>query len=245
MQVSHKKLRFLITLHVLYKYTDANHRLNSKKLNEFLKPYGVESGYRSLKDTIEVLWKYGVGVKTHGTLNKHGVWLEERPLTDAALKQLIFAVTTNPYLAADQQADLLESLNPLVTVYQEPLLQNNVQLTQNSASLSAKQIEAYSVIHEAICTNKRVRIAKKKISRTKGEQIQYSSFTPKGFHVIEDEIYIVGYNHQKEEIETVPLAAIENVEFAKRKKNSHEDMAKMLVNDASDQQISQLHIYSE
>lgn len=231
MQVSHKKLRFLITLHALYKHTDENHRLNSKKLNAFLKPYGVESSDSALRDTIEVLWRYGVGVKTHGVLNKHGVWLQDRPLYEAALKQLIFAITTNPLLSAEQQAELLESLNPLVTVYQEPLLHSHIQMVQNSSPLSGKQIEIYSTIHEAISTNKRVHIAKRNISRTRGENIQRCFFTPKCFQVTEKQIYALGYNHLKKEVEGIAITDIESAVLASRRKNSHEDMVRTLLDD--------------
>ena len=121
------KLRTLVTLHALWKHSDANHRMNTVKLNEHLRPYNVGcTTSRVLNDTVRILREWGMDVRSKGVWENQGIWIENRPLPDHELSRLIFAVTTNPHLSKDQASDILQSLKPFVTVYQEHLLQGRV-----------------------------------------------------------------------------------------------------------------------
>lgn len=217
MKAISKKLRFLITLHALFKYTDENHRLNSKKLNTFLRPYGLESGYRSLGDTIDVLRQFGVDVQTHGVLNKHGVWLGDRPLTEATLNTLIFAINTNPYLSSQQTTNLLKELKPLVTVYQEPLLQI-VGGSVPNAEEPPLLVSCYVTLHKAICHNRRVYLF---VEKTAGSRKVL--FTPRYLCKSANGICTVGYLHEKKIVVGIYLQEVSKVELASNRKTANDD----------------------
>lgn len=220
MRTSNKKLRFLITLHALFKYTDENHRLNSKKLNSFLRPYGVESGYRSLSDTIDVLRQFGVDVQTHGVHNKHGVWLGKRLLSEETLKFLLFAINTNPHLSSQQTTDLLEKLKPLVTVYQEPLLQNVSGFTANVETPSSL-MQCYATLHEAICNNRRVYLFTENQEPSKRKAL----FTPRYLCKRASGICVVGYLHRSKKVKGIDLQEITKVEMVLKHKTVKQDVA--------------------
>ena len=64
MKAKAMKLRMLITLHALFKYTDKDHQMNTAKLNEFLRPVGLEfRGGTALSDTVRVLRDFGLDVR--------------------------------------------------------------------------------------------------------------------------------------------------------------------------------------
>ena len=134
------KLRTLVTLHALFKHSDATHRMNSIKLNDFLRPYNLDCTSRVLNDTVRVLREFGVDVRNKGVWENQGIWIQDRPLPDAELNQLIFAVTTNPHLSKSQATEILQNLQPFVTVYQEHLLQGFVDCTPISSCTSPGRI---------------------------------------------------------------------------------------------------------
>lgn len=117
------KLTTIISLYALFKHTDEEHRLNSVKLNEFLRPYGLEcSGYKTLNKTIKALRMLGVEIKCKGWGSDKGFYVVNRPLNNDELNILVYAVTTNPNLSNEQIDEVLQSIKPFVTVYQEGLL---------------------------------------------------------------------------------------------------------------------------
>ncbi len=122
MKVRSVKLRTFAILHIFYKYTDEKHRLNSRKLNEYLAPYGLECDKGVIRDTVKRLREFGVDVGYKGFWGTAGYWIKDRPLEDKALKKLVAAVTTNPNVSQEDKTEILASLRPLVTVYQEYML---------------------------------------------------------------------------------------------------------------------------
>ena len=54
MKAKSMKMRFLITLYALFRHSDEDHRLNTSKINEFLRPYQLDCTGRVLNDTVSV-----------------------------------------------------------------------------------------------------------------------------------------------------------------------------------------------
>lgn len=219
------KLRTIATLHTLWKYSDADHRMNTVKLNEHLHPYNVGcTTSRVLNDTVRILREYGVDVRNKGTWDNQGIWIENRPLPDHELKRLIFAVTTNPHLSKEQATDILQSLKPFVTVYQENILQGLVD-TEPTIEADDALYWAYAVIHEAIASGRRVRYA---IDYTKYNPNTQSVapcrewetlFTPKCIYQTKNTLYMIGYNNTDRRVDAVNLKDIASIRMAFKHKD--------------------------
>ena len=213
------KLRFLVTLHALLKYSDEDHRLNGVKLNEYLRPYGLDCSSRVLNDTVAVLRDFGLDVRNKGVWDNQGVWIEDRPLPDETLKQLIFAVSTNPYIPQEQAQAILGSLSPFVTVYQEPMLKCGVE-TADDDWAGAHIIDAYNVIQKAIHENRRVlyTVTNVRYNKETGEVYEEDEwetlFTPKCVYQTKESIYMVGYNHPDRKVEAVDIRSVTGVRMA-------------------------------
>ena len=218
------KMRTLVTLRALLKYSDANHRMSSIKLNEHLRPYGLNCTSRVLSDTVRVLKEMGVDVRHKGEWDNQGVWIEDRPLPDYELKRLIFAVTTNPHLSRQQQTDILQALKPFVTVYQEEMLQGFVD-TESVIDADDALYWTYSVIQEAIAAKRRVRytvdyIKYDKNSRTVAPCREWATlFTPKCIYQTKGELYMVGYNNTDRCADAVNLKDISSIKLAFKHKD--------------------------
>ena len=222
------KLRTLITLNTLWKYTDSKHRLNSGKLNEHLRPYGLECSPRVLGETVRVLKEFGFDVESKGEWNHYGVWIKNRPLSDDALQRLIFAVTSNPHLTQKQATDILQSLKPCVTVYQEELLKGVVE-TNPDLLAGDNLYKVYSLVHDAILTKRRVRYTVDYIKYNKENGLlekkrQWSTlFTPKLVYQTRGRLYMVGYNHPDKRVEAVDLSKVTEIKIAFKHEDKNAD----------------------
>ena len=219
MKAKSMKLRFLLTMKAFFKYTDENHRLNTVKLNKILRPYGLECTFRVLSDSARILKEYGFDVRSKGEWKHQGFWIHNRPLSDETLKKLVFAVSSNPHITDEETTEILCSLAPFVTYYQEPMLCGGVLETDPSTH-DEKLYEKYNIIAEAIHLSRRILYTIEEVRFNKEEQSVYKAkqwetlFTPKCIYQAKNNLYLVGYNHPDHRIEAVPLTKITSVRFA-------------------------------
>lgn len=222
------KMRTILTLRALYKYSDENHRFHTSTLNEHLRPYGLECTRYVLGDTAKVLRELGVDVRQKGQWDNQGFWIQGRPLSEAALHRLIFAVSTNPHLSKSQATDILQSLSPIVTIYQEPLLRSNVD-PEPDMEPDDTLYWVYSVIQEAIANRRRVRytvdyMKYNKETHTLDQKRQWSTlFTPKCIYQAKSGLYMVGYNNSDKRLEVVNLKNIADIKIAFKHKDTVAD----------------------
>ena len=212
------KLRTLIALHALYKYTDKEHRMNSLQLNEYLRPYGLECSNVFLSNLVHAMQEYGIDVYQSGSFEKRGVFVQNRPLSEQELQKLIFAVATNPHLSQEQATEILQSLKPFVTVYQEHLLHGVVET--DPIMVSEELYQTYTIIQEAISSDRRIvfRVDRLKYNKTNqtAEKVQRIKmrFTPRYLFQTKAKLYMVGYNSTKQVFEAVDLNDITYISLA-------------------------------
>ena len=213
------KLRTLITLHALFKYTDENHRLNSTKLNDFLRPYGLECNKKIIMDTAAKLNEAGIEVNLAGGGPYKGICLTNRPLPDHELRRLIYAIDTNPNISREQAQTLLDSLRPAVTVFQEPMLHTTVHSVL-IGPLHPSLTQKYNLIHTIMTQNhrvcfSRVRLGVDKKKKTLTEKlIRAETLLPRYLIQRGNNTFVVGYNHTRQRIEAVNLKDMTNLQHA-------------------------------
>lgn len=213
------KLRFLLILQALFKYTDKDHRLNMVKLNEYLRPYNLDGESKILQDTVTALREFGFDVKQEGCRGNRGVWIENCLMPEDLLKQLTFSIDTNPYLTPEQAYKYLNALKHFATVYQEPMLQSVVEM---KCSVDEHTCSLYHLIAQAIIQKKRIRIALRHVRYVGlGFVETYDSkwksvFTPKCVYEQDKQLYLIGYNHRYKKVQAVDFREIAAVEFAQK-----------------------------
>ena len=224
MKAKSMKLRTLITLHTIWKNTDENHRLNTTKLNHALRPYGLECEGRVLADTVRIMREYGIDVRSKGCWDNDGIWLADRPLKDDVLDKLIFAVQSNPYLPKGQEKEILASLMPLVTAYQEDKLSQSI-IASDKLRANERTYEIYTVIQEAIREKRRVVYYVEYVQYNKENNMPEprvdvgTLFTPKCIYQTKDKLYMFGYNHPDKKLEAVPLEKIVDIKLSFKHNN--------------------------
>lgn len=235
MKAKSMKLRTIITLYALFKHSDKDHRLNGPKLNKFLKPYGLNCTSRVLSDTVRVMQEYGIDVRYKGEWDSQGVWIEDRPLSNADLDRVIFAITTNPHLSNYQMTDILNALKPLVTVYDEDKLTADIINTVPDADVDDMLFVAYSLVKEAVIKKRRVvyttqYVKYNKKTQTVSKQTAWDTvFTPCCIYQSNAQLYMVGYNNTDRRIEAVNLKNITDIKLSfKHQRKSVEETRAVL-----------------
>lgn len=148
------KLRTLVILRTLFKYSDATHPIGLRVINEQLRPYALECNRGTLSRTLETLEEFGINVSCNTQKYTANVWIKENLFSDEDISCLILALTTNSHISKAQAAQLLEKLKSFVTVYQEPLLKNIVESVEDETDSSL--VDVFSVIQEACCKKRKI-----------------------------------------------------------------------------------------
>jgi len=218
------KLKLLVTLQALFKLSDKDHRMNSVKLSKFLEPYGMNVSGRSLGDTVSILRELGVDVRQKGEWDSQGIWIENRPLSTDKLNALIFAISTNPHIKKEMADEILSSLSPFVTVYQEPLLKSIVE-TVPEIQVDQDLFDKYMVVQDAIVSKRRLRYTLKYLKyhkETKSlEEIEQwpTLFTPKYIFQKNKTLYMFGFNNTDKRVDIVDVKNIANISIAFKHKD--------------------------
>jgi len=237
MKAKSMKLRFLVTLYALFRHSDENHRMNSVKLNEFLKPYGLDCTSRVLNDTIAVLREFGMDVRNKGVWDNQGVWIEDRPISKHELNELVYAVTTNPHITREKASKILKCLVPSITVYQEPMLQSFVQTT-DFITQNESMYDVYATICEAIAHNRRIKYTINEIRYSKEERMPIEVpqwgilLTPKCFYQTKDkQLYVIGYKHNTRTVAAIALEDIADAKISFKETDPHNEEVLAVLNE--------------
>lgn len=221
MKAKSTKLRLLITLHALYKHSDAEHRINTVRLNEYLKPYGLEYAKGPLGENIKSLREFGLDIRFKHGWHDQGFWIEDRPLSSVKLNKLIYAVTSNPRINKKEAAEILEDLKPIVTTYQEEEL-FSVFDTNSTDTIKEKFYEFFSIVREAIRKNLRVMfsVVKAEYDHTT-ESVQLVErkpilFSPKHLYQDNKNMYMVGYDYAHKKVQAVCFKDISSVRLVQK-----------------------------
>lgn len=213
------KSRTLLAIYTLWKHTDEGHKISSPAISKYLEPYGLKYTDKALRDTVRKLRDLGIDIRSTGQeTGRSRVWWANRPLCDETLDKLVFAVKTNPYISADQEADIMESLVLLVTEFQEEKLKGSIKRLEKT-ECNENMYKFYSVAQCAIERGEKVIYKKKDIkydSKTKMyEEIvsKAMSFTPNCVCEKSGILYMFGYNHTKRQIEAVPIEDILTIQL--------------------------------
>lgn len=208
------KSRTLLAVYTLWKHTDEEHKISSPNISKYLEPYGLKYTDKALRDTVRKLRDLGIDIRSTGQeTGRSRVWWASRPLCDETLEKLVFAVKTNPYISVEQESEIMESLIPLVTEFQEEKLKGSIQHL-NKTEHNENTYKFYSEAQRAIERGEKVIYTKKDIkynSITKMSEAvagKAMSFTPNCICETGGNLYMFGYNHTESHIEAVPMEDI-------------------------------------
>lgn len=222
------KLRMLIILRTLFKYSDEKHPIYIQEINAHLRPYGLDCNRRVLNDAVETLKEFGIDVSYATPQYAGKAWITEPLFSDKDIGCFVFALTTNPHIPKAQAAEMLEKIKPFVTVYQEPLLCNKVESPKEKEE-DGLLWEVFSTIQEACVSNRKIQYTTDSLRYNKDQtgiatrQSTPVRFTPKCFYRVDNELYLVGFRSSSLLPQVINLKDITSVKIQNKPEHISEE----------------------
>lgn len=217
MQVKSITQRAFLVAMTLFKYTDEKHKMSLAELNEYLRPYGLDCTTRCVKNTVNAMQAAGINANYGLMHGINGFWIDKRSLSDEVLKNIAFAVSTNPNISKNRRSETLEVLRPYVGKRQENIL-TPISINKNEPEDSFS--EAYSVICEAIEKKQRVLyhtefVRYNRKTKVIEKRLSYNVLaTPKCICRVDNKLYMICYNYTLRRVVAVDLNDIVDIKLA-------------------------------
>ena len=181
-----KKMMIFDIYEILRKYSDANHRLSQKNIENYLETeYDMTVNRKSVKRNIMELIDMGLDIQWSERIRKvkfqdsdeteeqiiYTDFYLQRDITDCELQLLIDEVLDAGYISDNQRRNLIHKLNEMSSVY---FKKNNTYSDRklNNRTPSNQLFYSLEIINEAIESRKKVRFFYKYYHVTKRDLIE-------------------------------------------------------------------------
>ena len=193
-----KKMVIFCILDILKRYTDFDHRLQQKEIEErLLTDYNIKVDRKSVKSNIGCLKDFGYDIEcdesSRRVLNKKTGEFEESIVTsgyylakdfdDSELRLLIDSILFAPNISASQSKQLIKKLQAQSSDYFKPRVKHIASMSSNKSS-NKQLFYTIDIVDEAITTNC-------KIQFKYGEYGTDLKFHPRKTEDGSDRIYVV------------------------------------------------------
>jgi len=192
------KIKLLILLELLNRYSDEEHPLSSGELCALLEERGVTCERKSIYRDIAVLTEYGVDI-IQTRLPKPGFFVAKRDFELPEVRLLLDAVLTAPFITNKKTAELTGKLRELLSCYQAESVFKQIYVDQRVKFENEEIYYNIDAINRAISSGKQISflyyhriIVDQKAVLDKGREFQIS---PYALLWANDKYYLAGnYN---------------------------------------------------
>lgn len=200
------RLRVLYMYQLLLKHTDADHQLTTNQIRNIMeKEHGITMHRTTVPGDIEMLKAAGFDVQARRS-RQNKYYLENSQFELPELKILIDAVESSKFITEKKSRLLVEKLLKLTSETSAAKLKRNLHTSGRVRSANEKGYYIVDAINEAINASKQISFfytdfdgRKKQVLRNEGRPYIVSPFT---LIWNGDYYYMVGWNHDQEEIRT-------------------------------------------
>lgn len=148
--MAEKKHSELYILKILKEYTDENHLLSRKEIQEILKEeYGIEIDRRTFYSALDVLDRMGVDIATFGE-NRRGYYLLERQFEFSEVLLLCNAIHASSYIPRKASSDMVDKLLATQSKYRIQAYHDEIYLPNPKKTENKELLFSIEVISSAI-----------------------------------------------------------------------------------------------
>lgn len=149
------KIKLLLLLEFLNKFSDEEHPLSSGELCELLEKRGVPCERKSVYRDIAVLTEYGIDIITTRS-PKPGFFVAKRDFELPEVRLLLDAVLTAPFITNKKTAELTGKLRELLSCYQAESVFKQVYVDQRIKFENEEIYYNIDAVNRAISANKQI-----------------------------------------------------------------------------------------
>lgn len=151
-----EKTYILCILEILIKYSDPDHILSVKDIQEKLRTiYDINADRRTIYRNVDALIEFGYDISKFND-NKEGYYLREREFEPSELHMLCDAVLTADCIPEKQGKALIKKLQSLGSVYQTRCINRLALMKTDKKSISPQLFYNIDLLDESITQNKQI-----------------------------------------------------------------------------------------
>lgn len=151
-----EKTYILCILEILIKYSDPEHILSVKDIQEKLRAiYDISADRRTIYRNVDALIEFGYDISKFND-NKEGYFLRERDFEPSELHMLCDAVLTADCIPEKQGRTLMRKLQSLGSTYQTKCINRLALMKTDRKSISPQIFYNIDLLDEAISANKQI-----------------------------------------------------------------------------------------
>lgn len=235
-----KKLLIIDILDILRKYTDENHRLSQKEIEQKLKTeYMMPADRKSIKRNLENLIDFGYDIscteiQREGKNGEETIctdWYLERDFSDAELRLLIDSLLFSKHIPHKQCKDLIEKLKSLSNKYFSARVKHVCNLPENMPA-NKQLFLSIEVLDEAIDRQRKVQFSFGEYSHTKelvfrktdeGKDVRYI-FNPYQMAATNGKYYLIGNFDRYDNVAYVRIDHLSDVKILEEKAKAKKEV---------------------
>ncbi len=204
MRGKNQKLKLLYLAKIMQEQTDDTHGLTMHEILAELAKYEIETQRKSIYDDLAALNDYGIEIIKEQRGNKTFYYCGNRVFEIAELKFLVDAIQSSKFISEKKTRELIKKLENNISVYDAKLLDREVKVAGRVKNMNESIYYAIDSLHNAISEDKAIRF--KYFSwNVKGEEEfrrdgAFYNVSPWALHFDDERYYLIGYDHDKEEI---------------------------------------------
>ncbi|MCR5214419.1 MAG: WYL domain-containing protein [Eubacterium sp.] len=204
MKGRNQKLKLLYLSKIMQEETDDTHALTMPEIIEKLAKYGVEAKRKSIYDDLDALDYYGMEIIREHSGYKTYYHCGNREFEIAEIKFLVDAIQSSKFISEKKTKELIKKLEKTISIYDAKLLDREIKVAGRVKNMNESIYYSIDTIHNAIIENKAISF--KYFSwNVKGEEEfrrdgNPYNVSPWALHFDDERYYLIGYDHDKEEI---------------------------------------------
>lgn len=215
-----QKGRVLALYHLLYQYTDDNHKLTMPKLLELLEHEGYPCDRRSVYSDLDALRHAGMEIEyTRGA--NGGYWLLTRPFELPELKLLADAVQSARFLTTKKARLLLKKLSGLGSQYQAQELRGQIYTVGRARTENEQVYYNVDTIQQAIAEGRRIRFSYFSYNAKKEKVYKYGgaayAASPYGLCWDNENYYLVAWYDRRGTIVNFRVDRMERIRLSEQR----------------------------
>jgi len=153
---ANSKLKLLLLLKLLNKYSDEDHPLSAAKLCRLLNDEGINTDRKTIYRDIEALTEFGIDI-IYTRLPKQGFFIAKRSFELAEVRLLMDAALTAPFITNKKTEDLTKKLCELLSCYQAEQVLNQIYVKERVKFENEEIYYNIDTINRAISENRKIR----------------------------------------------------------------------------------------
>lgn len=197
------RIRAILIMEMLYKYTDDEHPATSGDIKDYLAEKGIVVNRKTLAEDLQAVLDMDYGIVMQRSSPNKYFW-GNRTFELPELKLLVDAVSSSRFISDRKSRQLIKKLQILTCAPEAEFLENHITATGHTKADNTKLYYIVDTITDAIIHKKKIQFKYYDYNGKKEKVFKHDGYTymlsPYELYWNEDYYYVVGYSDKHGDI---------------------------------------------